>query len=53
MEMTRFARVDKRFESVTVKVTWYCPEIVGVPLRTPFAARWRPGGRFPPDTAHE
>ena len=47
------AWLDKKFESVTLKVTVYRPEIVGVPLRTPFGARWTPGGNAPPVTAHE
>ena len=51
--MTRLAWADKRFESVTVKVTGYWPEIVGVPLRLPLAARCVPGGKVPPVTAHE
>src|ERR1700746_1405892 len=53
MEMTRLAFVDRRLESVTTKVTGYWPEIVGVPLRSPFVARWMPGGNVPPPTAHE
>ena len=40
--------LDKRLESVTVKVTVYWPEIVGVPLRVPLAAKWIPGGNVPP-----
>jgi hypothetical protein len=52
MAMTRLAWVDKKLESVTVKVTWYRPEIVGVPLRVPLDARRIPGGRVPPVTAH-
>ena len=51
--MTRLAVVDKKLESVTVKVAWYRPEIVGVPLRVPFGARRIPGGSVPPVTAHE
>jgi hypothetical protein len=53
MEISRLAGVDKKFESVTVKVTWYRPETVGVPLRAPFAARWIPGGSVPPVAAQE
>src|SRR5580698_6196505 len=53
MESTRLAGVDNRLESVTVKVTWYRPEIVGVPLSAPLAARRIPGGSVPPVTAHE
>src|SRR5271156_2569595 len=52
-EITKLAGVDKKLESVTVKVTWYRPEMIGVPLRAPFAARWIPGGSVPPVTAHE
>ena len=51
--MTRTDVLDRRFESVTLKVTWYCPEMVGVPLRAPLGARRIPGGRAPPVTAHE
>src|ERR1700677_820939 len=53
MEMTRLAGLDKRLESVTVNVTGYRPEIVGVPPRAPLAARCIPGGKAPPVTAHE
>ena len=52
MEITSVAWLERKFESVTLKVTVYCPEIVGVPLRTPFGAKWIPGGRVPPATAH-
>jgi hypothetical protein len=50
---TRLAALDKKFESVTVNVTWYLPEMVGVPPREPFDPRWTPGGNDPPVTAHE
>ena len=49
-ERTSLALVDKRLESVTLNVMAYCPEIVGVPLRTPSAAKWIPGGSVPPAT---
>ena len=45
--------LDRRFESVTLKVTSYCPEMVGVPLRAPLGARRIPGGKAPPVTSHE
>src|SRR5580698_3105630 len=52
MEITSVPWLDRKFASVTLKVTVYCPEIVGVPLRTPFGARCMPGGNAPPATAH-
>src|ERR1700684_770793 len=51
--MTRLAGLDKKLESVTVNVTSYRPEMVGVPLRAPLAAKWIPGGNVPPVKAHE
>ena len=48
MEISSVAWLERKFESVTLKVTVYCPEIVGVPLRTPVGATWIPGGRAPP-----
>ena len=53
MAITREASLDREFASVTVKVAVYSPEMVGVPLMVPSAARCRPGGRAPADTAHE
>ncbi len=53
MESVSTAALDKRFESVTVRVTEYWPEIVGMPLRVPSVASRKPGGSAPPVTAHE
>ncbi len=53
MEITRAASLDKKFASVTAKVTGYCPEIVGVPLMMPFGASANPGGSAPAATDHE
>ena len=53
MEITRAAAPDRRLASVTVKVTEYSPEMVGMPLRVPSGARRSPGGSAPPVTAHE
>jgi hypothetical protein len=47
------APVDNRLASVTLKLTVYCPEIVGVPLRTPSGDKRIPGGNVPPATAQE
>ena len=50
IEISSVAWFDRKLESVTLKVTEYRPEIVGVPLRTPVGARWSPGGKVPPAT---
>ena len=53
MEITSDASLDNKFESVTVKVAVYSPEMVGMPLSVPSGARCKPGGSAPPVTAHE
>ena len=53
MAITRTASLDRRFVSVTVKVTEYSPEMVGMPPRVPSGVRCSPGGSAPPVTAKE
>ena len=50
IEISSVAWFDKKLESVTLKVTEYCPEIVGVPLRHRSAPGGGPGGKVPPAT---
>ena len=53
MPIVRTSELERWFASVTVNLTGYRPEMVGIPLIIPCGLSLSPGGRFPPVTAQE